>query len=359
MTENAVVDDVRGDPAHHLNFMRARIIMRGTDFSDYERVRDQVHDWDTWWGAWSELAESYLELAAGYRAKGWGRSEGQALISAGLAYHWAKAMTVEDDEQYRTVALQSVKAVADGYRAFDDTFERLEVPFDTGHVYGNLRRPAGVSKPPLVFIIPGLESVKEEFPTWEQHFLTRGMATLSMDGPGQGEGGFELRIRPDYEAPFGAMLDALAGRSDLDLDRVGAAGISLGGYYVVRAAAFEPRIKAALSNCGPWNLGAAIDHMEPIYRAKNQWNLGAKDLDETRELASRINLDGVAQKVQQPVLVVYGSKDALVDSSHGTALSDALPNGELWMIEDGNHGVTNFPTQHLGPGADWLYEHLR
>ena len=34
------------------------------------------------------------------------------------------------------------------------------------------------------------------------------------------------------------VLDILDGREDLDLDRVGAAGVSLGGYHAPRAAAF-------------------------------------------------------------------------------------------------------------------------
>jgi dienelactone hydrolase len=356
--QTAVIDDLRGDPAEHLDFMRARIIMRGTDFSDYERVRAQVDDWDSWWSAWIALAEYHLRAADRHRERGWAMAEGDARIRAGLAYHWAKAMSIEDDERYREISLKSVAAVADGYRAFDDTFERIEIPFDGAAMVGNLRRPQGVQKPALIVLVPGLESVKEEFPSWEQHFLTRGMATFSLDGPGQGECGFNLRQRPDYEVAFGTALDALEQREDLDMTRVGAAGISLGGYLVVRAAAFEPRLKAVLSNCGPFNLGDAFDHMAPIYQQKNLWNSGSKDLDEAKAFASRINLDGVAQKVSQPVLVVYGAADALVSAEHGTALTDALPNGELWMIEGGNHGVTNFPYTHLGPGAEWLRERL-
>jgi dipeptidyl aminopeptidase/acylaminoacyl peptidase len=358
MSEHAVVGDVRGDPAHHLDYMRARIIMRGTDFSDYERVRDQVHDWESWWSAWSGVAEQHLASAERHRANGWTLSEGDARIRAGLAYHWAKSLAVEDDEEYRAISLKSVEAVADGYRLIDPTFERIEVPFDGGQVIGNLRRPSGVDRPPLIVLVPGLESVKEEFPTWEEHFLSRGMATISIDGPGQGESGFDLRIRYDYEAPFSALLDALEGRDDLDLSRIGTAGISLGGYYVVRAAAFEPRIKALLSNCGAWNLAAAFDGMHSIYQTKVTWNLGTDEPAEVRELTSKISLDGVAQQVSQPTLVVYGAADALVSASHGTSLSDALPNSELWMIEGGNHGVTNYPQTHLGPGADWLCQQL-
>jgi len=99
--------------------------------------------------------------------------------------------------------------------------------------------------------IPGLDSTKEEFYEWESVFLRRGMATLSLDGPGQGETGFTIDIRADYEVAVAAALDALGSRADLDLDldRVGAAGVGLGGYYAARSAAFEPRIRAGAHVC--------------------------------------------------------------------------------------------------------------
>ena len=52
------------------------------------------------------------------------------------------------------------------------------------------------------------------------------------------ETGFALDIRADYEAAVGAILDAVSarGQGDVDLERVGAAGVSLGGYYAPRAA---------------------------------------------------------------------------------------------------------------------------
>ena len=58
---------------------------------------------------------------------------------------------------------------------------------------------------------------------------------------------------------MGALLDALADRDDLDLDRIGALGVSLGGYYAPRAAAFEPRLKAVAGISGPYNMGECWD----------------------------------------------------------------------------------------------------
>ena len=60
-----------------------------------------------------------------------------------------------------------------------------------------------------------------------------------------------------------------------------------------------------------------------------------------------------------PALVIFGGADVLMDADqHGRRTAEALPKGELWMFELGNHGVTNFAAEHLGPGADWLHTHM-
>ena len=170
----------------------------------------------------------------------------------------------------------------------------------------NLRRPPGSDRPPLVILIPGLDSTKEEFFHHENTFLARGMATLSIDGPGQGESGFALPIRPDYEAAVAAMLDALSGRDDLDLVRVGAVGVSLGGYYAPRAAAFEPRIRAVAAISGPYEFGERWDELPPLTRETFIVKSGAHDEREGRERAGALTLCGVVDRIKQPSAVRRG-----------------------------------------------------
>ena len=132
--------------------------------------------------------------------------------------------------------------VGKALRASDPHAERIEVPLEGGTVVGNLRRPAGEERPPLALLVPGLDSTKEEFFRLENVFLDRGMATLSIDGPGQGECGFELPIRPDYEVAVAAVLDQLSGATTSTSPRR-PSGRCLGVYYAPRVAAFEPRVK--------------------------------------------------------------------------------------------------------------------
>ncbi|OLC65254.1 MAG: hypothetical protein AUI47_09465 [Acidobacteria bacterium 13_1_40CM_2_68_5] len=100
-----------------------------------------------------------------------------------------------------------------------------------------------------MLFISGLDSAKEEHATFERFFLQRGLATLTLDGPGQGETWYRMKMRVDFEVTATAAIDWLRGRGDVDDTRVGICGVSLGGYLAPRCAAFEPRLKAVAS-CG-------------------------------------------------------------------------------------------------------------
>src|SRR5206468_2265083 len=149
---------------------------------------------------------------------------------------FAKFVWMLDMARYEDAQERAIAALRDAHRLLDPSAERVEIPLDGLMMAGNLRRPPGADRPPLVLLLPGLDSTKEEFFNWEQVFLDRGMATFSLDGPGQGETGLRSSIYPDYERAVSAALDAL----DLDsFGSIGAAGVSLGGYYAPRAAAYE------------------------------------------------------------------------------------------------------------------------
>jgi 2,6-dihydroxypseudooxynicotine hydrolase len=191
------------------------------------------------------------------QAESWGHrlSAGEAWVRAALCYHFAKFVWMVDMQKYRAAADKAVMSLYAAHKHLDPSAERLEIPFEGTTIVANLRRPAGSDRPPLVLLLPGLDSTKEEFFNWENVFLQRGMAALSLDGPGQGETGYTSHIRPDYEVAVAAVLDSLEGRQDLDLNRIGAVGVSMDGYYAPRAAAFEPRIKAVVPIGGPFNFG--------------------------------------------------------------------------------------------------------
>ena len=335
-----------------------RMVTQGIDYNDFVRTTARIERWEEWLDAWSETGELHLRLAREAEDAGRRRTAGEAFVRAALCFHFAKYVWVVQPERNRETTIRARDALREAQRLLDPSTERIEAPLDGGAVIGNLRRPAGPERPPLVLLIPGLDSTKEEFFNFERVFLERGLATLSLDGPGQGEAGFELPIRPDYEVAVAAILDALAGRDDLDLDRVGAAGVSLGGYYAPRAAAFEPRLRAVAGVSGPRNLGELWDGLPLLTRESFVHYSRSADLESGRQRALQLDLAGVAGHIAQPLLVVTGKLDRLIPWESTKLVADEAPDSTFVLYEEGNHVCNNVAYRYRPLLADWLAERL-
>jgi pimeloyl-ACP methyl ester carboxylesterase len=338
-----------------------RFTTNGVDPNDFRTTTARIERWADWLDAWCETAEVHLGLAEEARADGRERTAGEAFVHAAVCFHFAKFVWVLDAERNRATTERAIAALYAAHALLDPTAERVEAPLDGGRVVGNLRRPREIDKPPLVVLIPGLDSTKEEFFHWEGVFLARGMATLSLDGPGQGETGFALDIRPDYEAAVGPILDAVSarGQGDVDLERVGAAGVSLGGYYAPRAAAFEPRIKAVAGVSGPYDMSANWDGLPALTRETVQHHTGAGSVEEARERAAQLSLAGIAERIEQPCLVVTGRHDRLIPWQDTKRIADEAPQGEWVLFDDGNHVCNNIPYKYRPLVGDWMAAKLR
>ena len=335
-----------------------RMLSQGIDYNDFVRTNAKIEGWEEWLGAWSENAELHLRLAKEAEEEGRLLTAGEAYVRAALSFHFAKYVWVLDGDRNREATERAREAIYNAHRLLDPSAERIEVPLDGAKVIANLRRPPGAERPPVVIMIPGLDSTKEEFFNFEDVFIRRGLATLSLDGPGQGEGGFDVPIRHDYEVAVAAILDAIADRDDIDSNRVGAAGVSLGGYYAPRAAAFEPRLRAVTGVAGPYNFGELWDDLPMLTREAFVYYSRSADEEQGRERALKLDLAGVAEKIEQPQLVITGKLDRLIPWESTKRIADESPNAELVVYEEGNHVCNNVAYRYRPLLADWLREKL-
>jgi dipeptidyl aminopeptidase/acylaminoacyl peptidase len=342
-----------------------RFLAQGVDPNDFTRVTAPLERWEQWLDAWVANGDLHAALAGDAERSGRRLTAGRAWVRATLSYHFAKFVWMLDLRRHRQAADRAVAALRRAHALLDPTAERLEVPFEGTTMVATLRRPGGghaapggAGGPPLVLLLPGLDSTKEEFFSWEQEFLDRGMATLSLDGPGQGETGYTTHLRPDYEVAVGAALDHLAGRDDLDLDRVGAVGVSLGGYYAPRAAAFEPRIRAAVAIGGPYNFGDCWSGLPQLTRETFLHHSGAADEAAAERAAAALDLGPVLPRLRRPLLVIFGRLDRLIPSTQAERVAAEAPDAELVMLPDGNHVCNNLPYRSRPMAADWIAERL-
>jgi dipeptidyl aminopeptidase/acylaminoacyl peptidase len=336
-----------------------RFTSQGVDYNDFFRTTARVQKWEDWCREWCVTGDVHFDLAQKAEVKNHFLSAGEAYISSALCYHFGRFVFQDFPDDYKSASNKAVDAFAKGLKLLDQSSERIEIPSDGVTMVGTLRRPVNSANPPLVLLLPGLDSTKEEFFYWENVFLKRGLATFSLDGPGQGECGYNSFIRPDYEAAVSTALDVLTKRNDIDANRIGLAGVSLGGYYAPRAAAYEPRIKAAVGNCGPWNFGECWENVPGLTRSAFKHHSGATSDDDAKVRAHKLTLDGTAQKIKQPLLIIHGKLDRLIPWQQAHKIVEAVgKNAELVMFENGNHVCNNIPYLYRPLTADWLKEKL-
>ncbi len=336
----------------------SRFIQNGVDYSDFVRTTARIDAWAQWLAEWSATADEHEAHALESEGARRGRTAGEDWVRAAVCRHFGKFVWTLDPELAATATLRSVEAMRRAHSHLDPDAERIEAPLDGARVVANLRRPAGARRAPLVVLIPGLDSTKEEFFFLEQTYLFRGMATLSIDGPGQGETGLQLPIRPDFETGVAPLLDAIADRADLDHDRIGAMGVSLGGYYAARVTAFEPRIKAMVGLSGPFCFGETWGRLPPMTRETFALRSGAATDEEARERAMAFDLRGVCERIEVPALYVTGELDRLIPWQQTARQAKRTPGGEFVCYPDGNHGCSNKPYRARPAIADWMRERL-
>lgn len=337
-----------------------RFISNGVDYNDYQRLAARIERWEDWSREWSSCAATHEQLGEQAEAQADYLSAGFHYFQAAITYHFGKFVFVQNPAALREAHEHVVQTYQKAMPYFDVPAERVAIPYEQGStLYGILRKPWHAPRPPLVILVPGLDSVKEELHNYGDDFLRRGMAVLAIDGPGQGEMEFEHALRHDFEVPVRYVIDYLERRADIDLRRIGLMGVSLGGYFAPRAAAFEPRLKAVIANAGAYNFAENFERLPLLTREAFTYRTKSANEAEARQKLEAFNLAGVLKYVRCPLLVIMGRLDRLIPPAAAERVVAEVPDkAELWMFEDGNHVCNNIPYKHRPQQADWMRQQL-
>ena len=338
-----------------------RFVANGVDSNDFQRVTAGLERWDEWCRAWSECGAIHACLGEEAEAEGFYRSAAQHFWQAAMLYHFAKFMFFHRRAEHRAAHERTVTLYGRALPFFDPPGERVEIPYEGNtSIPGILRRPPHTPKPPVVILIPGLDSVKEELHAYGEDFLGRGMAVLAIDGPGQGELEFAHPMRPDWEVPIGHVIDWLETRPEVDAGRIGAMGVSFGGYYALRASAFEPRLVAVIALATGYRFVDYFDRVPVLTREAVVHRLHARDAQDARTKLERFDLHCLMDRIAGPALVIMGRQDRLFPAEVAEEMvRDSAGRATLLMYDDGNHVCNNIPYKYRPKQADWMMRQLR
>jgi dienelactone hydrolase len=322
---------------------------------EFEQLREQITDYEQWCEAWCRQAEGHLQRGDEALKAGRHLTAGDAYLRAGLFYHWASFMFSHDQEQFRAALAGMARAWEKAAPHVDPPMEILVVPFEHMTLNGYLRIPAGASRPPVVLLLPGADSTKEELYNLGDYIVARGMAVAAFDGPGQGSVSFEGKLRPDYELAVQSIIDALASRGDLDTARLAVGGISYGGLFAIRTAAIDDRVRAVVSISSWYTPAGRFETMELLSKVGQYQHLGA----DPAAVMESITLAGAADRATVPLLQVYGGLDAASPLSQAEKVAAEYGGPVTTLVfDDGVHILNNVWYKARPAVADWLAETL-
>jgi len=283
-------------------------------------------DLQSWYGAWAATADRVEALAARTQDP---LSKGGAYMRASTYQRMGEFLLPPDDPKRPESFDKTVRWFSQGLDALGVRYECFSAPYENGRLRAlYLPGPAGSDKKPLIVAVGGYDSILEEkYPVIGKAALDRGYSVLIYEGPGQGEPlrKYGMKFTPEWEKPNTAVLDEFLRTHDKP-SKIVLLGMSLGGYFVPRAAAFEERIDGVVA------YGVAFDVQEFAARfvaaARNPlalktpgvswgyrnalWTLGTMNPDDTLEAFSRYKLAPVADRIRQDVLILAGKEDHFI-----------------------------------------------
>ena len=285
-------------------------------------------------------------------------------VKAAESYRKAQHVIFEDDHPQKLKLYDGLTRCYDRVMALADyPVERIDVPFEGQQIQIVLHLLPDRRVAPCILYVPGMDQTKEFYPyVYQNDMLRRGMHACAIDGPGQGMSNIrKIRVTVDnYERAGKAVIDYLVSRPEIDAEKIGVFGISMGSFWGPRIAAHDPRVKACAGASATFtNKNHIFNVSSPRFKQIFMYMAGISDEDAFDEMAEQMTLIGHAGKIKCPMLLATGEFDPLSPVEDGLEIFGELScPKELWVLENEFHRVWTIEGlggMDLNPFAvDWL-----
>lgn len=339
--------------------------------ADFQGIRERVRKY-------ADISPAFESVARRREATARAAEEAGETVTARQNYfmaavHYAAAQWPHDENNEHNLALNARKRECYlGYaRLADHRVEAAWIPFRDQALPGWFHLPPGYGggRIPAVLSIPGMDGFKEAS-VWMygDRWLTRGIAVLAVEGPGQYESavlGIHVTV-PNWIEAGRAMMDWLAARPEIDPQRIGMAGQSFGSFFATIVASHEPRFRACAvtATCFEPGCHTIFEEASPTFKRRFMYMSGYSDEAAFDEFRKTLTWEGHAERIRMPYLCVAGEADELCPLEHTERLMRTLNAPKrLVVYQDCRHSVGNVSSTNLGPApqglvADWMNARL-
>jgi cephalosporin-C deacetylase-like acetyl esterase len=286
-------------------------------------------------------------------------------FAAAIFYGMAKWPIHEDDNEELITLNHKMRECYDKFlQNPPHPIERVEIPFEGKSLAGLLHLPLNRKKKvPCVLSFDGMDSFKEAMhPVYDDKIMERGMAILALDGPGQGES-LVRKIRctiNNFPKSGKAAMDYLLTRPEIDGEKIGVTGTSMGSFWVTQIAASDHRFKAAavMLVCQEPGLNTIFNLACPTFKDRYMWMAGYQDEEEFDKFARTLTLKGSGAKIKCPYLIVGGEFDQLSPIKYSYDFyNEVKAHKKIIVYEGENHSNTQSMDAQTVV-ADWLRDRL-
>jgi pimeloyl-ACP methyl ester carboxylesterase len=336
------------DPTFSLQLLRAmgQTYYGGADVGEClsTAYRIKEGDFESWHTEWLKTADRVRNYAEESLSSGNKISARDGFLRASNYYRAAEFLLVDpEDPRILDTWGKSKACFKKATDLFDTPVELVQILYGETTLPGHFYSVDTSKKPRSTLIVHGgFDSTLEElYFSAAAPALQRGYNCLTFEGPGQG--GVirkdKIPFRFDWEKVVTPVVEYAFAREEVDPKHIALMGISFGGYLAARACAFESRISACILYNGvydgkqsletsfPKSLKKAYDEGNEDFVNKTleglmesdpnlkfnikhgMWTTGSLSPFELVKKSSSFTMDGIAQNIHCPTLVLDAEKD--------------------------------------------------
>ena len=140
-----------------------RMVSNGMPLADFQDVTTQTKSWDEWCNALSEKGDAHASLGYNAAKNGYFLSAGEHYVTAAVCYHFGKFLFVNNPSQMKSAHKKAIASYTTALPWLNPPGERVSIPYDGNTLFGHLRKPNGIEKPPVVILIMELQLLLVRF----------------------------------------------------------------------------------------------------------------------------------------------------------------------------------------------------